>query len=59
MRAVIDESANTISILWNVNAISKYDSFGEKELFEKNFKGWATTNPNILKTLAQSKFLQE
>lgn len=59
MKAVIDEEANTISIKWNVNAVSKYDSMGRKALLEKNFNGWATTNKKILKKLAESKFLQE
>jgi hypothetical protein len=59
MKAVIDETANTISITWNVNAVSKYDNMGKKELFQKNFKGWATRNKKILQKVAQQKFLEE
>ena len=57
MKAVIHETANTISITWNINAASKYDNMTEKQLFEKNFKGWATTNSKILQKISQQKFL--
>ena len=48
MKAIINENENTISITWNTNAKSKYDKLSQQELFELNFKGWATTHPKIL-----------
>ena len=57
MKAVIDETANPISITWNVNAASKYDNMSQNELFQKNFKGWATTNKKILTKAGMQKFL--
>lgn len=59
MAAHIDESANTISITWNINASSKYDGMSKNELFNKNFKGWATTNKKILQKISQQKFLEQ
>ena len=59
MKALIDESANTIAITWNVNAVSKYDKMSSEELLQKNFKGWATKNKKILKKMALNKFLDK
>lgn len=59
MAAHIDESANTISITWNTNAQSKYDNMSKEQLFQKNFKGWATKNKSILKKIGAQKFLEQ
>ncbi len=59
MKAVIDKSANTIAITWNVHAASKYDEMSSEELLQKNFKGWATKNKNILQKMALNKFLDK
>ena len=58
MKAVIDETANTIAITWNVNAASKYDNMSKQQLFQKNFKGWATKHPKILQKVWEPKFLE-